>query len=177
VVLAVSAVAVLNADRGIPVALLILLGGIAILDNGVRKTRLGRHLLAVGGNAEATLRAGIAVKRVRVIAFTLSGGLAACGGILAASRLLAVNQGSGGGDILLNAIAAAVIGGTSLFGGRGSVWSALTGALVIGIHFQRDGFAGPLVVGEIHGDGGALLLAVTLDGVARQDRATTGKAV
>jgi D-xylose transport system permease protein len=131
----------------------------------------------VGGNAEAALRAGIAVKRIRVIAFTLSGGLAACGGILAASRLLAVNQGSGGGDILLNAIAAAVIGGTSLFGGRGSVWSAFTGALVIGsISNGMDLLALSSSV-KFMVTGGALLLAVTLDGVARRDHAPSGKAV
>jgi D-xylose transport system permease protein len=175
--LAASTVALLNADRGVPFALLILLGIIAILDGGVRHTRMGRHLLSVGGNAEAALRAGIAVKRVRVIAFTLSGGLAACGGILAASRLLAVNQGSGGGDILLNAIAAAVIGGTSLFGGRGSVWSALTGALVIGsISNGMDLLALSSAV-KFMVTGGALLLAVTLDGVARQDQGAARKAV
>jgi ABC-type xylose transport system permease subunit len=92
----------------------------------------GRHIFAVGGNAEAARRAGIRINRVKVSVFALASTLAAAGGILAASRLLAVNQQSGSGDILLLAIAGPVIAGTSLFGGRGYVWSALLGAIVIG---------------------------------------------
>ena len=127
-----AVVALLSADRGVPLAVVLLLAFVAGFDLVVRRTRFGRHVLAVGGNAEAARRAGIPVNRIRVTVFALSGTLAACGGLLAASRLLAVNQSSGGSEVLLNAIAAAVIGGTSLFGGRGTVWSALTGALVIG---------------------------------------------
>ena len=109
-----------------------MIGFIIVFDYIVRRTQFGRYILAVGGNAEAARRAGINVDRIRITVFVLSSTLAACGGILAGSRLFAVNQSSGGGDVLLNAIAAAVIGGTSLFGGRGNVWSALLGALVIG---------------------------------------------
>src|SRR4051794_18429016 len=98
----------------------------------MRRTHFGRHVYAVGGNAEASRRAGIHVFRVRVVAFALCSTLAAIGGIMAASRLIAVNQSSGGSDLLLLAIAGPVIAGTSLFGGRGSVWGALLGALVIG---------------------------------------------
>src|SRR5262249_49531834 len=98
-------VALMNADRGLLVALLILLGFVVSFDVLLRRTRFGRYVFAVGGNAEAARRAGIPVDRIRVVVFTLSGALAACGGILAASRLLAVNQSSGAGDVLLNAIA------------------------------------------------------------------------
>ncbi|XYH98279.1 hypothetical protein ACMHYB_00490 [Sorangium sp. So ce1128] len=107
--------------------------------------------------------------------FTLCGALAASGGILATSRLLAVNQSSGGGDVLLNAIAAAVIGGTSLFGGRGTVWSALTGALLIGsISNGMDLLALPSSV-KFMVTGAALLAAVTIDASARSGRQPAGR--
>jgi hypothetical protein len=96
------------------------------------RTRFGRHIFAVGGNAEAARRAGISIRRVRVAVFMLASTMAAVGGIMAASRLLAVNQSSGGSDLLLLAIAGPVVAGTSLFGGRGGVWTALLGAVVIG---------------------------------------------
>jgi D-xylose transport system permease protein len=116
------------------------------------------------------------VDAVRVAVFALSGSLAACGGVLATSRLLAVNQSSGGGDVLLNAIAAAVIGGTSLFGGRGTVWSALTGALVIGsISNGMDLLALPSSV-KFMVTGAALLLAVTMDALTRASRQAAGRA-
>jgi len=105
---------------------------VVFFDYVIRRTTFGRHILAVGGNAEAARRAGISVTAIRLAVFTIAGTMAATGGIIAASRLLAVNQSSGSGDVLLNSIAAAVIGGTSLFGGRGTIWAALTGALVIG---------------------------------------------
>lgn len=176
IVLVPAVVALLNADRGIPLALVVLLGFVVTLDLVVRRTRFGRYMLAVGGNAEAASRAGIRADGIRIAVFALSGALSACGGILAASRLLAVNQSSGGGDVLLNAIAAAVIGGTSLFGGRGTVWSALTGALVIGsISNGMDLLALPSSV-KFMVTGAALLLAVTLDAVARAGRQFTGRA-
>jgi D-xylose transport system permease protein len=171
-----AAAAVLQADRGVPLALLLLVGFVLGFDLLLRRTRFGRHVLAVGGNAEAARRAGIRVDAVRVAVFTLSGSLAACGGILATSRLLAVNQSSGGGDVLLNAIAAAVIGGTSLFGGRGTVWSALTGALVIGsISNGMDLLALPSSV-KFMVTGAALLLAVTMDALTRANRQAAGRA-
>ena len=102
-----------------------------VMDFVLRRIRFGRMIFAIGGNAEAARRAGIPVDRVRDRVFTLASLFAALGGVLAASRLLAVNQSAGYGDVLLNAIAAAVIGGTSLFGGRGSVWAALLGIMVI----------------------------------------------
>jgi D-xylose transport system permease protein len=125
---AVVAVMVFNADRGVPLAVVLFLVLLAGGDIVMRRTRLGRHAMAIGSNASAARRAGIAVDRVRMVVFTLASVLAVAGGILAASRLLAVNQSSGSTDVMLMAIAAAVIGGTSLFGGRGSVWSALLGS-------------------------------------------------
>ncbi|MGK3997759.1 sugar ABC transporter permease [Sorangium sp. So ce1024] len=174
-VLVPAVVGVLNADRGVPLALLLLLGFVIGFDLLLRRTRFGRHVFAVGGNAEAARRAGIRVDAIRVAVFTLSGALAAAGGILATSRLLAVNQSSGGGDVLLNAIAAAVIGGTSLFGGRGTAWSALTGALLIGsISNGMDLLALPSSV-KFMVTGAALLAAVTIDAIARSGRQPAGR--
>ena len=167
---------VLNADRGVPAALLILLGFVVLFHQVTTRTRFGRYVFAVGGNAEAARRAGISVNTVRVAVFALSGTMAACGGILAASRLLAVNQSSGSGDVLLNSIAAAVIGGTSLFGGRGSVWAAVTGALVIGsISNGMDLLAYSSAI-KFMVTGAVLLAAVTIDAVARQGRQAAGRA-
>jgi D-xylose transport system permease protein len=131
-------------------------------------------MFAVGGNAEAARRAGINVDRVRIIVFVAGSTLAAMGGILAGSRLFAVNQSSGSGDVLLNSIAAAVIGGTSLFGGRGSAWSALLGALVIGsIANGMDLLAFASSVRFIV-TGVVLLLAITLDSITRARREQAG---
>lgn len=124
-------VTVLSADRGVPLLLVIFAALVVSLDLVLQHTVFGRHMYAVGGNAEAARRAGINVTRIRMIAFAAGSTLAAAGGILAASRLAAVNQSSGGSDTLLMAIAAAVIGGTSLFGGRGRAYAALLGILVI----------------------------------------------
>jgi D-xylose transport system permease protein len=129
---AVVIIAVLNADRGVPVAVLVLLALVAIGDVVVRRSTFGRHVIAVGSNTEAARRAGINTDRVRIAVFAISGAMAGAGGVLAASRLLAVNQGSGGSDLLLLAIAGPVIAGTSLFGARGNVWSALSGAVILG---------------------------------------------
>jgi D-xylose transport system permease protein len=131
-VVCLGTVAVLNAYAGVPLSLVILLSIVAAFDLLLRRTRFGRSVFAIGGNLEAARRAGINVTAVRVTAFALCATLAAVGGVLAASRGYAANQSSGGGDALLMAIAAAVIGGTSLFGGRGSTYSALLGMLVLG---------------------------------------------
>ncbi|PRY30460.1 sugar ABC transporter permease [Pseudosporangium ferrugineum] len=126
-----AVVTVLSADRGVPLLLVIFAALVVGLDLVLQHTVFGRHMYAVGGNAEAARRAGINVTRIRLIAFAAASTLAAAGGILAASRLAAVNQSSGSSDTLLMAIAAAVIGGTSLFGGRGRAYAALLGILVI----------------------------------------------
>jgi D-xylose transport system permease protein len=179
-----AAIAVMSINRsprgfrpveGVPSAVLIFIGFIMVFDFITRSTRFGRYIYAVGGNAEAARRAGINVDRIRIEVFILCAALAACGGILAGSRLLAVNQSSGGGDVLLNAIAAAVIGGTSLFGGRGSAWSALLGALVIGsIANGMDLLALSSSI-KFMVTGGVLLLAVTMDAYVRSRRESTGR--
>lgn len=171
-----AAMAVLNADRGLPLAVVIFVGLTAVFDLITTRTRFGRNIYAVGGSAEAAMRAGIPVSKVRIAVFGLCSMMAALGGVLAASRLLAVNQSSGSGDLLLNAIAAAVIGGTSLFGGRGTVWAALLGALVIGsISNGMDLLALSSSV-KFMVTGSVLLLAVTIDAVTRHGRETSGLA-
>jgi len=169
------AIWVLNDDRGLPLAALILVGFCLLFFYITTRTRFGRHIFAVGGNAEAARRAGIKVTRVRVIVFMLASTMAAIGGIMFASRLLAVNQSSGAGDFLLLAIAGPVIAGTSLFGGRGSVWHALLGALVIqSISNGMDllGYSSPV---KFMVTGGVLLLAVVIDAIARRQRQAAGR--
>ncbi len=161
--------------QGVPSAVLIFVGFIVLFDWVTKSTHFGRHIFAVGGNAEAARRAGINVNRIRLTVFILSSGMAACGGILAGSRLLAVNQSSGSGDVLLNSIAAAVIGGTSLFGGRGSVWSALLGALVIGAIANGMDLLALASSIKFIVTGVVLLIAVTIDAFARTRREAMGR--
>lgn len=164
-------VIVLNADRGVPLTLVIFGGLVVLLDLALRRTVWGRRMYAVGGNAEASRRAGINVTQVRILAFVGASTLAAVGGVLAASRLAAVNQTSGGSDILLNAIAAAVIGGTSLFGGRGRAYAALLGILVIQsitngmLLLNVDSSVRFMVTGAV------LAIAVAIDSLARRGAA------
>jgi D-xylose transport system permease protein len=172
----IVAVAVLNQDRGVPLATLIFVGLVIIVDFILRHTAFGRHVYAVGGNAEAARRAGISLTRIRLIVFGMCSTIAALGGIMAASRLFAVNQASGSGDLLLNSIAAAVIGGTSLFGGRGTAWSALLGALVIGSISNGMDLKGLDSSQKYMVTGAVLLLAVTLDATARRGRKSSGRA-
>jgi D-xylose transport system permease protein len=170
-VLLAIAVGVLNSDRGVPLILVIFGGLVVALDLVLRRTVFGRRMYAVGGNAEAARRAGINVTQVRLLAFMAASSLAAAGGILAASRLAAVNQSSGGSDILLNAIAAAVIGGTSLFGGRGRTYAALLGILVI------QSIANGMTLLNVNSSirfmvtGGVLALTVAVDSIARRGAA------
>ncbi len=173
--LALAAAYVLNLTRGVPLELVIFVGLVAAVDLLLRKTRFGRMVYAVGGNAEAARRAGIDVRAVRIAVFAAAAALAAIGGIMQASRLFAVNQASGSGDVLLNAIAAAVIGGTSLFGGRGSAWSALLGMLVIGaiqsgiLLLNLQSHAQYMITAAV------LLVAVTVDAVSRRGRQASGR--
>jgi D-xylose transport system permease protein len=161
--------------QGVPSAFLVFLGFVTVFHWITRYTTLGRHIYAVGGNPEAARRASIDVDKIRIVVFTLCSGIAACGGIVAASRLYAVDTGSGSGDVLLNAIAAAVIGGTSLFGGRGTIWSALLGALIIGsINNGMDLLSFPSSIKYVI-TGCVLLLAVTIDSTSRARRQRSGK--
>jgi D-xylose transport system permease protein len=172
----IAIVAVLNASRGVPLAVLILVAFVVGMQYVATRTLFGRHVFAVGGNAEAARRAGIHANRIRIIVFGISSAMAAIGGILAASRLLAVDNSSGGSDLLLFAIAGPVIAGTSLFGGRGSVWSALLGAIVIGsISNGMDLLALQSSV-KFMVTGGVLVAAVVVDAVARRQRQAAGRA-
>lgn len=166
----VATIIVENQDRGLPlvvvIVFLLVLGFAYVTEN----TRFGRHVFAVGGNAEAARRAGIKIDNVRMIVFMLGSTLAAAGGLLAASRLMAVNQSSGASDLLLMAIAGPVIAGTSLFGGRGTVWSAILGAVVIGsIANGMDLLALNSSVKYIV-TGAVLIAAVTIESVTRLRR-------
>ncbi len=162
--------------QGIPLAVLLFVGFVILFDFLTTRTRFGRYIFAIGGNVEAARRAGINVTMIRIVVFILCDMMAAAGGILAASRLYAVNQSSGSGDVLLNSIAAAVIGGTSLFGGRGSTWSALLGALVIGAIANGMNLLALASSIRFMVTGAVLLLAVTLDAYTRSRREQTGRA-
>ncbi len=174
-VLVIGALVITNADRGLPSAMVLFIAVLVLFDFITKRTIFGRHIYAVGGNAEAARRASINVTFVRIAVFGLASTLAAFGGILAASRLLAVNQSSGGSDLLLDVIASAVIGGTSLFGGRGSVWSALLGALVIGSISNGMDLLALVSPIKYMITGGVLLAAVTIEAVSRQRRESAGR--
>jgi D-xylose transport system permease protein len=171
----IAGVAVLNSDRGVPLAALIFVGFLLVFHYVTTRTIFGRHIYAVGGNAEAARRAGINIVRVRVIVFMLCSSMAAIGGIMGASRLLAVNQSSGSGDTLLLAIAAPVVAGVSLFGGRGSVWAALLGALVIGSISNGMDLLALESSTKFIVTGAVLLAAVVIDAVARRQREAAGR--
>jgi D-xylose transport system permease protein len=168
----IAAVAILNEDRGVPLAALIVVVLMVLFTFVTERTRYGRHIFAVGGNAEAARRAGIRVNRIRISVFMLASTLAAAGGILAASRLLSVNQQSGSGDVLLLAIAGPVIAGTSLFGGRGYIWSALLGAIVIGSISNGMDLLGLESDVKFMVTGAVLLAAVTIDAATSLRRGT-----
>ncbi len=170
-----AAVAVLSAWQGVPLAGLILIGLIAIFALITTKTTFGRHMYAVGGNAEAARRAGIQVTQIRIAVFSLASMLAAMGGLLAVSRGLAASTQTGGGTLLLEAIAAAVIGGTSLFRGRGSVWGVFIGALVIGSVSNGLDLTGQPADVKYMVEMAVLLAAVTVDAVSRRNRTTAGR--
>jgi D-xylose transport system permease protein len=138
--------------------------------------RFGRYVYAVGGNTEAARRAGVSVDNVKIACFAICSMLAAVGGIILASRLRSVDTNSGGGSILLYSIAAAVIGGTSLFGGRGNLKSAVLGALVIGSIENGLGLLGLSAGTKFVITALVLLLAVTVDSLARKGRESAGRA-
>jgi D-xylose transport system permease protein len=166
-----------NADpgRGIPFAGLLILLLLVFWTFIATRTTFGRHVYAVGGNAEAARRSGINVVRIRVLVFMISGAMAALGGIVFASRVQSVNLASGSGTVLLDAISAAVIGGTSLFGGRGKVVSAVLGGLVIALIANGIDLVGYSAATKQITTGVILLAAVTLDTVARRRQEASGR--
>ncbi|TML88241.1 MAG: hypothetical protein E6G08_08300 [Actinobacteria bacterium] len=130
-VIVFGTVAICNHDRGVPFALLLVIAMLLIWTYVSKRTTFGRHVYAVGGNAEAARRAGINVARIRILVFMISGAMSGLGGIVLVARLNSADLNAGGGTLLIDAIAAAVIGGTSLFGGRGEIRDALFGAAII----------------------------------------------
>jgi D-xylose transport system permease protein len=171
-----AVVYIANKNRGVPyvgLVLLVLLIGWTFV---AKRTRFGRHVYAVGGNAEAARRAGINVDGIKVAVFAISSGMAALGGIVLASRLSSVDTNAGGGSILLYSIAAAVIGGTSLFGGRGEVKSALLGAIIIASIDNGLGLLNVSAGTRFVVTGVVLLAAVTVDSISRRGRASSGRA-
>ena len=162
-----------NRDRGVPVVAIICLLFLAFWSGVANHTRFGRYVYAVGSNPEAARRAGIDVKRIRVIVFMISGFMAGVGGIVLASRLRSVDTNTGGGSLLLNSVAAAVIGGTSLFGGRGRVSNALLGALIIASVENGMGLLGlPSGIKTVI-NGVVLLVVVLVDTLTWQQRNTS----
>lgn len=165
----------LHLGRGVPVMFALFLLLAVILNYGLTRTQWGRSMFAVGGNREAARRSGINVRKIYVSAFMLCSTLAALGGILSAARLASSSQQAGTGDVNLNAIAAAVIGGTSLFGGRGSAWSAVLGIIVI------QAISNGLTLLNLSSSlrymitGGVLAIAVIVDSLARQSRVSHGR--
>ena len=164
-----------NKDRGVPFALVLVVVMLLVLTFLAKKTTFGRHVYAVGGNAEAARRAGINVPRIRILVFMISGFMAGLGGIILASRLQSVDLNAGGSTLLIDAIAAAVIGGTSLFGGRGEVRNALIGAALIATIANGMNTLGYenaiiyIVTGSI------LLFAVTFDTIVRRIQVSSGR--
>lgn len=166
----------LNLGRGVPWMFFVFVVCVALMQYALTRTKWGRSMFAVGGNKEAARRAGIEVNRIRMTAFMLGASLAAVGGVFSAARLATASQQAGSGDVNLNAIAAAVIGGTSLFGGRGSAWTALLGVLVI------QAISNGLTLLNLSSSlrymitGAVLAIAVIVDSLARQSRASHGRA-
>ncbi|MDY7102620.1 MAG: ABC transporter permease [Actinomycetota bacterium] len=173
---AFAAVAFVNVDRGVPVAAVLLIFFLLFWSFVATRTRFGRHVYAVGGNPEAARRAGIDVDRIRVYVFMIAGFMAGVGGIVLASRLRSVATNTGGGELLLEVIAAAVIGGTSLFGGNGKVVSALLGALVIASVKNGMDLMGLNAGTKFVITGLVLLLAVLVDALSKRGRAARGLA-
>ena len=166
----------LNLGRGVPLMFALFVALVVALNYALTRTQWGRSMFAVGGNREAARRSGINVKRIYMSAFMLCSTLAALGGVLSASRLASSSQQAGTGDVNLNAIAAAVIGGTSLFGGRGSAYSALLGIIVI------QAISNGLTLLNLSSSlrymitGSVLAIAEIVDSLARRSRVTHGRA-
>lgn len=164
----------LNRNRGVSLPFVLFVGLVVIVDFALTRTHWGRGIYAVGGSAEAARRAGLKVNRIYISAFVITSVLAALGGLLSAGRISAASISSGTGDVNLDAIAAAVIGGTSLFGGRGKAYSALLGIVVI------ESIANGLTLLNLSADtrfmitGLVLLIAVVVDALARRRRTRRG---
>ncbi|TMR99307.1 sugar ABC transporter permease [Nonomuraea basaltis] len=183
-VLAGLAVFALNLERsrnpvlvsltGVPIVIPVILVLLVVWTLILRRTAFGRHLYAVGGNTEAARRAGIPVDRIKISAFVICSSMAAIGGIVAASRASSVDPNTGGSSVLLYAVGAAVIGGTSLFGGKGRVLDAVLGGAVVAVIENGMGLMGYGASVKYLVTGSVLLLAAGVDALARKRAAAAG---
>jgi D-xylose transport system permease protein len=186
VVLAIAGLAVyfLNQERsrnplfsslkGVPIVVPIILVLLLVWTFVLGRTTYGRHIYAVGGSKEAARRAGINVDRIRISAFMISSSMAAIGGIVAVSRARSVDPNTGGANILLYAVGAAVIGGTSLFGGKGRIIDAILGGAVVAVIDNGLGLLGADAGWKYIATGGVLLLAASIDALSRRGAAASG---
>ncbi|MEV0380956.1 ABC transporter permease [Nonomuraea sp. NPDC050643] len=159
---------------GVPIVVPVILVLLVVWTLVLRRTGFGRHLYAVGGNTEAARRAGIPVDRIKISAFVICSSMAAIGGIVAASRASSVDPNTGGSSVLLYAVGAAVIGGTSLFGGKGRVLDAVLGGAVVAVIENGMGLMGYGASVKYLVTGSVLLLAAGVDALARKRAAATG---
>ncbi|MEU7884252.1 ABC transporter permease [Microbispora bryophytorum] len=184
-VVAGIAVYVLNLERsrnaalvslkGVPIVVPLIVILLIVWTFVLRRTAYGRHIYAVGGNAEAARRAGINVDRIRISAFVICSFMASLGGIIAASRANSVDPNTGGSNVLLFAVGAAVIGGTSLFGGKGRALDALLGGAVVAVIENGMGLMGYSAGVKFVVTGLVLLLAAGVDALSRKRAAATGR--
>jgi D-xylose transport system permease protein len=160
------------AVRGLPWVVLVVLGILVVYTTLLGRTRFGRYIYAIGGNAEAARRAGVNTNRIKVAAFALCGLTAGITGIIYSSYLGSISSGVNGGQNVLNAVAAAVIGGTSLFGGRGKMLDALLGGLVVGVIANGLQLLGLSAPSQLMWTALVLVAAVTVDALTRRGRST-----
>lgn len=183
-VVAGAAVYLLNLERsrntliaslkGVPVVVPLIVVLLVVWSFVLSRTAYGRHIYAVGGNREAARRAGINTDRIRISAFVICSGMAAIGGIVAASRASSVDPNTGGSNVLLYAVGAAVIGGTSLFGGKGRALDAVLGGAVVAVIINGMGLMGYSSGVKYVVTGAVLLLAAGVDALSRRRAAATG---
>ncbi|MFE0591123.1 sugar ABC transporter permease [Micromonospora echinospora] len=164
----------INSLKGVPIVVPIIAVLLIFWTFVLQRTSYGRHVYAVGGNREAARRAGINVDRIRISVFVICSTMAAVGGIVAASRANSVDPNTGGSNVLLYAVGAAVIGGTSLFGGKGRVLDAVLGGAVVAVIDNGMGLMGYEAGVKYVVTGVVLLLAASVDAFSRRRAAATG---
>ena len=161
--------------KGVPIVIPVVLAMLVVFTLLLNRTVFGRHVYAVGGNAEAARRAGINVPRIKLLCFVLCSTIAAAAGVLLASRVNSVTPTTGGGETLLYAVGAAVIGGTSLFGGKGRPVDAVIGGLVVAVVANGMGLLDQSAAVVYMVTGGVLLLAAGVDALSRRRAMASGQ--
>jgi len=161
--------------KGVPIVVVVLVLLLLVLTFLLTRTAFGRHVYAVGGNAEAARRAGINVARTRLLCFVMASTLAAVGGLMLASRDNSISPTTGGAETLLYAVGAAVIGGTSLFGGKGRIVDAILGGLVIGVIINGMRLLNQPSSVVYMVTGAVLLVAASVDAISRRRAMATGR--